>query len=227
MLGTILFPFVLSFDKKVHFYKRWKYLLPSIAIPAFIFLLWDVIFTYYKIWEFSPEYTIGVNILLLPIEEWMFFLFVPYACVFVYDVIKYYWPNFNYPIIAKRALIIMLGISIMLIFFNTNRVYTFTVSIILALTIIYLYFVAITPSYLFRFFIAYLICLVPFMLVNGILTFLPVVIYNNTENLGIRIFSIPVEDALYFMTLFLMNIGLYEYFQNRQKNRVIESIAMN
>jgi hypothetical protein len=47
--------------------------------------------------------------------------------------------------------------------------------------------------------------------VNGVLTALPVVIYNDLENIHTRLFTIPVEDTLYFMTLFLMNVSLYEY----------------
>jgi lycopene cyclase domain-containing protein len=50
-------------------------------------------------------------------------------------------------------------------------------------------------------------------IVNGILTSKPVVVYNNLENMNIRIGTIPVEDFFYNMTLLLMNIGLYEWFK--------------
>jgi lycopene cyclase domain-containing protein len=53
--------------------------------------------------------------------------------------------------------------------------------------------------------------------VNGVLTGLPVVIYNNMENSGIRIGTIPVEDFLYNAILLAMNIGLYEWFKLKYK----------
>ena len=70
-------------------------------------------------------------------------------------------------------------------------------------------------EYLNHFFIAYLVIyLFPFIIVNGILTGSginePVVWYNNLENLDIRIFTIPVEDFVYGLLLYLMNVTVYE-----------------
>lgn len=65
------------------------------------------------------------------------------------------------------------------------------------------------------FLIAYIIILLPFLAVNGFLTALPVVKYNDLQNLGIRITTIPVEDIFYGMLLILMNVVLYEKLQDR------------
>jgi lycopene cyclase domain-containing protein len=52
-------------------------------------------------------------------------------------------------------------------------------------------------------------------LVNGFLTAIPVVIYNDTENLGIRIYTIPFEDVFYGMLLVFMNIVIYEKLRGK------------
>ena len=66
------------------------------------------------------------------------------------------------------------------------------------------------------FLVSYGICLVPFLIVNGFLTAMPVVQYNDAENLGIRIYTIPFEDSVYGMLLVLMNVLLYEKLKNKK-----------
>jgi len=61
-----------------------------------------------------------------------------------------------------------------------------------------------------------LVMLIPFFIVNGILTgsFIDneIVWYNNDENLGIRLFTIPVEDTIYAFTLILTNLFTLQLF---------------
>jgi lycopene cyclase domain-containing protein len=68
-----------------------------------------------------------------------------------------------------------------------------------------------------RFYIAFVIILIPFFIVNGILTgsFIaePVVWYNNSENLGIRLFTIPIEDIGYAFNMLFWVVFLNEKFK--------------
>lgn len=56
-----------------------------------------------------------------------------------------------------------------------------------------------------RFYATFLVILIPFFIVNGILTGsmieTPIVWYNNEENLGIRLATIPIEDSVYAFTM--------------------------
>ena len=97
------------------------------------------------------------------------------------------------------------------VLFNTEKLYT---AIKLTLTVFMLVYVLIENfDFMGKFYRAYFVSLFPFFIVNGILTALPVVTYNDSENLGIRIGTIPVEDTVYTLLLLLMNICLYEYFK--------------
>lgn len=58
-----------------------------------------------------------------------------------------------------------------------------------------------------------------FLLVNGILTALPVVIYNDMENIGLRIYTIPLEDNAYGLLMLLLNVSLMEYFYRWKNGR--------
>jgi lycopene cyclase domain-containing protein len=51
MLG----PLALSFDKKVAFYKSWKFLFPAVILPALFYIVWDMYFTANGVWQFNPR----------------------------------------------------------------------------------------------------------------------------------------------------------------------------
>ena len=70
-----------------------------------------------------------------------------------------------------------------------------------------------------RFYAAYLVHLIPFLLVNGVLTALPIVWYNNDQNLSLRIGTIPIEDTMYSMLLLLLNITIYEWLKMKGLRR--------
>src|SRR5574343_1338787 len=81
IVGTIVGPFCLSFDKKVHFYTYWKALFPALLLIGTVFLLWDEYFTINKIWGFNNDYLSGIYISHLPLEEVLFFLRRPPRCM--------------------------------------------------------------------------------------------------------------------------------------------------
>jgi len=74
-------------------------------------------------------------------------------------------------------------------------------------------------------YLSYIFILPFFFLSNGILTgsFLvePIVWYNDAENLGIRLFNIPIEDSIYGLLLIFLNIDLFEYFGFKNKKLTV------
>lgn len=216
-LLTLAGPLLLSFDKKVAFYKSWKYLLPAIFVMGLFFIAKDVIFASMNIWGFNDRYLIGNRILGLPVEEWLFFLVVPYAIVFIYACLVAYLP-FDPLVRIHRPFLYLLSVILLLvaIIFH-ERLYT---SVIFALTaMLLLYNLWKQQAWLSMFLLAYFVSLLPFLLVNGVLTgsFLdePIVWYDNTQNLGIRLLTIPIEDTIYNLMMFLMTIQLMEFFRKK------------
>lgn len=214
---TIFFPFVLSFDRKVAFYKEWKYLFPAIGIMAAFFIGKDIWYAAMQIWGFNDRYLLGIRWFGLPVEEWMFFVVVPYAIVFIYACLKAYLKTD--PLIkVHRQLAI--GLSLLLIvvgLIHYNRLYTSIIFILTALLL--LYNVYRRQPWLSMFMLAYFVSLIPFLLVNGVLTGSwleePIVWYDNSHNLGIRIFTIPIEDTIYNLMMFLMTVQLMEWFKTK------------
>ncbi len=215
MLGTMAVPLAFSFEKKVRFYTKLKYLLPAILFSGAIFIIWDLRFEELGIWSFNPEYLLGIYILNLPVEEWLFFIAIPYATVFIYEVLKVQLPHFEKPNLFLGVSLVLLVIFALTAYFFRERLYTFFNFFLLTIYFGYTIFRNRFKQHLTKFYLAWLISLVPFLIVNGFLTALPVVEYNDAHNLGIRIFTIPIEDFFYFFLLLLMNLTIFEYLKNR------------
>jgi len=210
---TLAGPLLLSFDKKVAFYKKWKPLLLAMLIPAAIYITWDIYFTSKGIWSFNEKYYVGeLKVFNLPLEEILFFFVVPYCCVFIYECVRVYFPQKKN---KKAGDTILKGLAFALLLLGCyffGRDYTSWTFIFTAIFIV----LVSSPGKYFKnfdataFLISYVVILVPFLLVNGLLTAIPVVLYNDAENLGIRIYTIPFEDVFYGMLLVMMNIAFYE-----------------
>ena len=217
---SILIPLVASFYSKAPFYKKWKYFWPATLITAIFFLIWDEIFTQMGIWGFNEQYLIGLNVFNLPLEEILFFICIPYASVFTYFALNHLIEKdylFPHQEIISSVLIIGLLISGM---YYLDRSYTAVTFLSLAFFLTY-QMLKLRPRYMGRFYFAFIIILIPFFVTNGLLTgswiHEEVVWYNDQENLGIRMGTIPLEDTFYGMFMILMNISIYEWLQERER----------
>jgi lycopene cyclase domain-containing protein len=221
-IGSMLVPFLFSFYPKAPFYKNWKYLWISTGITAFLFLVWDEWFTQMGVWGFNPEYVTGMYLGKLPLEEVLFFICIPYACVFTYDALNYLVKKDRLAPYSQGISIFLMGFLLIVGVMNLDKWYTSVTFIATALFLVFITWVW-KPAFMGRFYFAFIIILIPFFLVNGVLTGSwiegEVVWYNNTENLAIRMGTIPFEDTFYGMLMILMNISILEALRNKHPTK--------
>jgi lycopene cyclase domain-containing protein len=219
-LFTISYPLFKSFEQKVNMVSRWPALLPAIGITGAFFIIWDALFTAMGVWGFNDSHLVGLRLLGLPVEEWLFFLTVPYACMFIYGVMNYFVKK---NVLGKVARPFSTGLMLFLTMMGLLNLDKWYTSVTFLLTAAWLAFIVWrNPPWLGRFYLGYVVSLIPFLMVNGLLTgsFLdePVVWYDDAENLGLRIGTIPVEDSVYMLLLMMMNTTLYEWLAGRRAN---------
>ena len=87
-LGAMAIPFAFSWHPKIRFVDQWRSFWPACLITLAFFIAWDVLFTAQGVWGFNESYLVGLSLLGLPLEEWLFFVAIPYACVFTYFVFR-------------------------------------------------------------------------------------------------------------------------------------------
>lgn len=180
--------------------------------PATFYIVWDSYFTGKGVWGFNPAYITGINFAGLPVEEVLFFFVVPYCCVFIYECVRVYFPRLNNSVSSHVFLRLLAGCLLVAGAIYYRKDYTAYTFVLFSL-FVFLYYLARPYFAGFRasaFLVSYAIILIPFLVVNGFLTAFPVVMYNDAENLGIRIYSIPLEDVVYGMLLVFMNVILFE-----------------
>ena len=180
-----------------------------------VFIIWDIWFTRNSIWGFNSEYIMGVNVFNLPLEEWLFFICIPFSCIFTYHVV---WTlskdktRYN-----MRSFTILLSVSLLflgLLFFEK----WYTTITFIGLSIVLLLAQLVVNMKIF--YKTFLILIFPFLIVNGLLTGSiikdEVVWYDNDHNLSFRIFTIPVEDVFYAMFMLLMVMIGYQLSLNKK-----------
>jgi len=216
-LGSLIVPFIFSFHPKLLFYKKWAAFGLANFIVSVLFIIWDMCYTHFGVWGFNPQYLTGIYLGNLPAEEILFFICIPFSSIYTYHCLKIFYPvRDKIPYQEITLILVMLLLCIGILY--AKHIYTSVTFIFLAITLILLTYI-LKLRWIPNFYFTYLIILLPFFIVNGILTGTgleqPVVWYDDTENLGFRLGTIPVEDIFYGMLMLILNVALFEYFDNK------------
>ena len=215
---SVSIPLLASFHPRIKLYRHWSKLFLTMMLVAMPFIVWDIIFTHRGIWGFEESYLVGINLLGLPMEEWLFFICIPYACVFSHIAILELLGELRLTdALTKSITSLLTTLCVVLFFLNLDLAYTTWVMIFTICSLGLAHFAksAVLSSY----YLTFLFMLCPFFIVDGILTGAgiadQVVWYNDDENLGKRLGTIPVEDVFYAFALILFNLLGYEYLTER------------
>lgn len=216
---TILIPLIFSFHPKLRFDKRFSSFIPGNIIIACIFIAWDIFFTNLGIWSFNIKYVSGIFLYNLPIEEVLFFICIPFSCVFTYHCLGLFY-KLKMDNKMEHLIVILISLTLLIVgILFIDRLYTSTTFISLSVVLLSLKYL-VKVDWMGSLLMIYPVLLIPFFIVNGILTGTwikePVVLYNSTEIIGIRIGTIPIEDIFYGFELISLNILLYELIKWRR-----------
>jgi lycopene cyclase domain-containing protein len=220
----VIFPLLLSFDKKVAFWRKWKYLIGSIMIVGTSFILWDIFATARGHWSFNEEYLVGLDLFGLPIEEIMFFFTVPYACLFTFEVLGEYTRDWKVPI--KKWPYMTTGLALFaagLIFWGQE----YTTIVLVQAGILTMSLPIVVPKLIStrRFWLYILITLGLFVTFNMLLTAIPIVTYGPEHIWGGdgqwngRFFTIPLEDFIYNISMLTWYLIAYHLIIQCWKGR--------
>jgi lycopene cyclase domain-containing protein len=195
--------------KRFYFLNMWQSALISAVIVSIPYLIWDALVTG-KHWTFNSSYVTGISLAGLPIEECMFFITVPFACLFTWEMVNRFITNLDSNLgLYLRKIAMVLPVAAIWLFLDGKQ-YTGLVLIFLSIAV-FIDKVAATNLLLKRNFYIYLGYIIFFTLIfNGYLTWRPVVLYGESYQIGFRIFTIPLEDFGYGISFLFLCTILFE-----------------
>lgn len=195
-LLVLALPLALSFDRKVAFWRKWLQVFAAIAAVVVVFGAWDAWMAARGIWSFHPDHAGTWRFLHLPLGEWLFFVCVPYACLFVLECVRAYFPDREiriptpvFPVLAAFLFVLAW----------MYRELGYTATVFLACGLVTAALQAFVPATVRsrNFWIGLGLTYLPFLVANGFLTGIPIVLYDDAENLAVRVGTIPLEDFFF------------------------------
>ncbi len=188
--------------------RRYRSLLFSVGVVSPLYLVWDFLATWKDSWHFNPKWVLGIYVVDLPIEEVLFFFVTPFATLLIYDFVMQKVKDREFTFVTRGRVTAVALLLLLADVFLTSYSYTFIDLVYVASSLLLVEFVDSSMLKSRNYWIFVLLTYIPFMVFDFFLTSLPVVIYGPHSILGVRIITIPVEDALYsfsmmnFYTLF-------------------------
>ncbi|WP_322969716.1 lycopene cyclase domain-containing protein [Faecalibacter sp. LW9] len=213
---TIIICFIYSFDRRIQFNRHFGTFAKASIIVAIPFILWDIYFTKIGVWWFNDAYVIGWRIGGLPIEEWLFFICIPFSCVFTYFCLTKFFDLSLFNAFNNIIVFITTIVCAVVALLYFDRTYTMVTAIVMICSVIYFHFIA-KQEWIGQASFIFFVLMLGFFPVNGILTGSglesPIVNYNPNEFLNLRMGTIPIEDAVYGYAQFLWNIYFFTKFK--------------
>lgn len=164
----------------------------------------------------------------MPLEEWLFFLLIPYASNFIHYSLEYFFPKLKLSKnITQSITIVLFVVSLGVFTWNLDKIYTAASFGLFALLM--LFQMLFQWKYARRFYLSFIVIYIPFFFVNSALTGSysdnPVVFYNDAENLGIRIGTMPLEDSFYCFSMLYGSVLFFEFL--RKKWNYPQTLSIN
>ncbi|AZA57743.1 lycopene cyclase domain-containing protein [Chryseobacterium shandongense] len=222
---TVIICFIFSFHHQIKFNRYFGAFLAASFIVGAVFVTWDAWFTEIGVWWFNDQYLLGARLFGLPLEELLFFICIPFACLFTYFCLDKFFKLDWKPLPEKIFVIISIILALCIAFWFREKIYTFITFLSTACSLFILKFL-LKVRWIGKVSFVYLFLMPGFLMVNGILTGTglesPIVNYNPNEFMGIRMLTIPVEDTVYGYELILWNIFLFQWFKKPETTTMVE-----
>jgi lycopene cyclase domain-containing protein len=215
-LVVFIGPFIVSVLPQFRaFWRQWRALLLGYAAVSVPWILLDALSHARGWWAYEPSRVSSIELLGLPIEEILFFFTVPFACMVVMSVVqRYALPPLNSHV--RVGLMLMVGaLAAVLLIVGFARERSMVDLALFLASFALVWRLGCTQQTAFWLWSG--LVLILFLIFNSILTGLPIVTYNEWFMSGLRIGTIPVEDAYYNFAFLWSFLAVFDYAMSKRR----------
>lgn len=202
-------PVMASFDRRVRYVRRWPRALLASAIVAVPYLVWDALVAG-RHWDFVHGRTLDLRIAGLPPGEILFFITVPFACLFVWEILRTFWPGRELPDLrwVPWTLMALIPLGVLLLLFGVEYTGLALIALGLAAALDRLLGTRLLHNPTAWNWLGIVLLLV--LIFNTYLTARPIVVYADAYRVMVRLGTIPLEDFVYGLSHLLLVVVVYE-----------------
>lgn len=212
-LFLLLIPIMLLLTTKVFLGAHLRAILLPSLLSSIIFSGIATLFAFFKIWTFNPNNLIGFYYKSLPLEHYIFVFAFSLAGLSIYTYLNNKFTNNSLQRFSLAVSNLLLGLCIAFLFFAYTKWYTVIAFSVLFVLIFYIEYVNHKLRFMYRFYRAYVVMLIPFYVCYGFLCNLPIIEYQFTATTGMKLANIPLENHFYMMAMLLSVVYLFELFK--------------
>lgn len=198
--ALLLIAVFLSFGVQSRQPGNWKFTVPAAVAAALFCALLSFVFGSAGVLTFHAKYLSGIRIGTLPLEEWLFCLFMPYTGLVLYTYLNLKFPGLALEKFSLTLSNLLLGLLVAVVFFSykAGNLYAIGIHVMLFLLLVYIEYIN-KLRFMYRFYRMFLLCFLLFYPVYRLLT------------------GMPVYLSAYSMIVLLLAVYLYELFSRRSR----------
>ena len=215
-LVLVLIPFVLALDKKVFIGEHLRNMIFSSLIVTVFFSEIAVSLTKLKAWSFNFSYLTGISYREVPLDIYLFIFAFSFAGLGIYNYLNYKFPKNHLQKYSLTVSHLLMGVCIAMLFFAYEKWYTAITFASLLLLLIGVEYIN-TYRFMYKFYRAFVVLLIPFFGCYWMICNLPIIQFEQKENVNFDLAKIPFESYFFTLAMFLFSVYLLEVFKNRKK----------
>lgn len=214
-LSLFLLPLIFHFDKKIFKDGNFNAVLGGSLIAAIVISTLTIVLQLLGILQYNEINTIGLIFKDIPVEQYLLNFSFSFTAVSLYLYLNFKFPKNDLQKYSLALSNLILGLCVAFLFFSYPKWYTMLTFATLLVVLLLIEYVG-RLRFMYKAYRAFLVMLIPFHLVYGILFWKGTLLVAANETSGMQVAKIPVENYFLALIMLLISVYMFEFFKSKR-----------